>query len=175
VTKLQIRNKISAKHPISSGQKIVLEPLSNMLTTQSENFQKFKFEFLAGIMSSTWQAKIKKIEFTVSFTVAVRLDPVATLVDTSAVDPSSLCPDPSRATWEKMVDTARTPLSSPSSSLQAPDHRDLASTDPQHSAAETMPLQHASKAVEPGVARARRQHALRRPPIGRPCPLPSGL
>jgi hypothetical protein len=112
---------------------------------------------------------------TVRITVAVRLKPVAMLLDTSAVDPSSLCPDPSRATWEEMEDTARTPLSSPSPSLQAPDHRDLASTDPQHSAAETTTLQHASKAVEAGVARARRQHALRRPPTGRPCPRRSGL
>jgi hypothetical protein len=62
------------------------------------------------------------------------------LMETSAVDPSSLCPDPSRATWEETEDTARTPLSSPSSSLQAADRRDLASTDPQRSAAETTPL-----------------------------------
>jgi hypothetical protein len=67
------------------------------------------------------------------------------------------------------------PLSSPSSSLQAPDHRALARTDPQHTAAETKALQHASKAVEAGVARARRQHALRRPPTGRPYPRRSGL
>jgi hypothetical protein len=114
--------------------------------------------------------KSEKIEFTVSITVAVRLDPVAMLEDASAVEPSSLCPDPSRATWEEMEDTARTPLSSPSSSLQASDHRDLARADPQHPVAETKPLQHASKAVEPGVARARRQHTLRRPLIGRPRP-----
>jgi hypothetical protein len=93
---------------------------------------------------------------TVRITVAVHLKPVAMLLDTSAVDPSSLCPDPSRATWEEMEDTARTPLSSPSPSLQAPDHRALASTDPQHSAAETTTLQHASKAVKAGVACAHR-------------------
>jgi hypothetical protein len=29
-----------------------------MLITQSENFQKFEFESLAGIVSNTWQAKI---------------------------------------------------------------------------------------------------------------------
>jgi hypothetical protein len=111
----------------------------------------------------------------VKITAPVRLMPVAMLVDDAAVEPSSLYPDPSRATWEEMEDTARTPLSSPSPSLQAPDHRDLASTDPQHSAAATTPLQHASKAVEAGVARARRQHNLRRPPTGRPCPRRSGL
>jgi hypothetical protein len=31
-----------------------------MLTTQSENFQKFEFEFLAGIWPNTWQANIEK-------------------------------------------------------------------------------------------------------------------
>jgi hypothetical protein len=31
-----------------------------MLTNQSENFQKFEFEFLAGIVSNTWGAKIQK-------------------------------------------------------------------------------------------------------------------
>jgi hypothetical protein len=41
--------------------------------------------------------------------------------------------------------------------LLVADQQDLASTDPQHSAAETKPLQHASKAVEAGVARANRQ------------------
>jgi hypothetical protein len=111
----------------------------------------------------------------VGITVLPRSKPVAMLLDASAVEPSSLCPDPSRATWEEMEDTARTPLSSPSSSLQASDHRDLARADPQHSAAETKPLQHASEAVEPGVARAHRQHTLRRPLTGRPRPRLSGL
>jgi hypothetical protein len=49
------------------------------------------------------------------------------------------------------------PLSSPSSSLQVADHRDLARADPQHSAAETTPRQHAPEAAVPGVAFAHRQ------------------
>jgi hypothetical protein len=89
--------------------------LSNVLTTQSENFQKFKFEFLAGILSNTWQTKIEKIEFTVSFTVAVRLDPVAMLVETSAVEPSPLCPDPSREKWREEEERAQDPPLSVSS------------------------------------------------------------
>jgi hypothetical protein len=66
-----------------------------MLITQSEKFQKFEFELLAGIMSNTWQTKIEKIESTVRITVAARLNPVAMLVDDAAVEPSPLCPDPS--------------------------------------------------------------------------------
>jgi hypothetical protein len=67
-----------------------------MLTTQSENFQNFEFESLAGIVSNTWQTKIGENRVTVSFTVAVHLDPVALLIDDAAVEPSPLGPDPSR-------------------------------------------------------------------------------
>jgi hypothetical protein len=80
-----------------------------MLITQSEKFQKFEFKFLAGISSNTCQAKIQKIGGTVGITVLSRSKPVAMLEDVSAVEPSSLCPDPSRATWEETEDTARTP------------------------------------------------------------------
>jgi hypothetical protein len=66
-----------------------------MLITQSENFQKFKFQFLAGISSNTWQTKIKKIMVTVRISVAVCLVPVAMLLDDAAAEPSPLCPDPS--------------------------------------------------------------------------------
>jgi hypothetical protein len=66
-----------------------------MMTTQSEKFQNFEFEFLAGIASNTWQAKSEGIELTVASTVPVRLEPIAMLVETSAVEPSPLCPDPS--------------------------------------------------------------------------------
>jgi hypothetical protein len=83
--------------------------LSNIWTNRSGHFQNFEFKFLAGIVSNTWQAKIGEIEFTVRITVAVRLVPVAMLVETSVVEPSPLCPDPSRATWEEMEDTAQTP------------------------------------------------------------------
>jgi hypothetical protein len=80
-----------------------------MLTTQSENFQKFEFEFLAGIVSNTWQTKIQKIGATVSITVAVHLEPVAMLVEIPAVDPSPLCPDPSREKWREEEERAQDP------------------------------------------------------------------
>jgi hypothetical protein len=146
-----------------------------MLTTQSEKFQKFEFKFHAGISSNTWQKEIEQILITVSCTVLPRSNPVAMLLDTSAVDPSSLRPDPSRATWEEKRTAPGPPLSSPSSSLQAPDHHDRARADPQHSAVETKALQHASKTVEASVARALRQNVLRHPPTGRPRPRRSGL
>jgi hypothetical protein len=97
--------------------------------------------------------KIEKIKFTVSFTVVVRLNPVAMLGDTSAVEPSPLCPDPSR---EKGRRRGRTRLGPPLfflCSLHITDRRDLARADPQHPVAETKPRQHASKAAMPGVAR----------------------
>jgi hypothetical protein len=72
-----------------------------MLTTQSEKFQKFELEFLAGIWSNTWWAKSREIEATVSLTIPVRLVPVAMLVDISAAEPSPLCPDPSREKWRR--------------------------------------------------------------------------
>jgi hypothetical protein len=67
-----------------------------MLTTQIEKFQKFEFECLAGIVSNIWLAKIEEIVVTVSITVLAHLNPVAMLVDDAAVEPSPLCPDPSR-------------------------------------------------------------------------------
>jgi hypothetical protein len=67
-----------------------------MMTTQSEKVQNFEFKSLAGIVSNTWGAKIGENQITVSITVLLRSNPVAMLVDLSAVDPSSLCPDPSR-------------------------------------------------------------------------------
>jgi hypothetical protein len=80
-----------------------------MLTTQSENFQKFESEFLAGMVSNTWQTKIGENQVTVSFTVLVRLDPVAMLVEASAVDPSSLFPDPSHEKWREEEEHAQDP------------------------------------------------------------------
>jgi hypothetical protein len=69
-----------------------------MLITQSEKFQKFEFQFLAGISSNTWQTNIKKIVVTVRITFAIHLVHVAMLLDDAAAEPSPLCPDPS---WEK--------------------------------------------------------------------------
>jgi hypothetical protein len=156
-------------------KKISLETLSNMLTTQSGNFQKFEFESLAGIVSNTSLTKIGENQITVKITAPVRLVPVAMLVDVAVVEPSPLCPDPSREKGRRRGRQRPGPPLFFPSSLHVADHRDLASTDPQHSAAETTPLQHASKSIEAGVTRARRQHNLRWPPTGRPCPRLSGL
>jgi hypothetical protein len=72
-----------------------------MLTTQSESFQKFEFEILAGNSSNTWQTKSSQIKITVRITIAVRPAPVAMLLDGAAVEPSSPCPDPSREKWRE--------------------------------------------------------------------------
>jgi hypothetical protein len=90
-----------------------------MLTTQSENFQNFEFKFLAGISSNTWQAKSNEIGATVRITVAVRLNPVAMLVDNAAVEPSPLCPDPSREKGREEEERAQDPPLCLSSSCSA--------------------------------------------------------
>jgi hypothetical protein len=111
-----------------------------MLITQSEKFQKFEFEFLAGIGSNTWQAKSSEIKVTVKITAPVRLVPVAMLLDASAVEPSPLCPDPSREKGRRRGRQRPGPPLFFPSSLHVADHCDLARADPQHSAAETTPL-----------------------------------
>jgi hypothetical protein len=73
------------------------------------------------------------------------------------VEPSPLCPDPSRERWKEKEELARTPLLRPSPSLQAADQRDLASADPQYPVATTKPIQHAPEAAVLGVAFARCQ------------------
>jgi hypothetical protein len=60
-------------------------------------------------MSNTWQTKIEKIESTVRITVAVRLNPVAMLVDDAAVEPSPLCPNPSREKGREEEECAQDP------------------------------------------------------------------
>jgi hypothetical protein len=112
-----------------------------MLITQSGNFQNFEFKFLAGISSNTWQTKIERNQV---------------YCEDHCRRPSRACshapgrrrgraqpPLPRPEPWER-EETRKTvpgpPLYS-SSSLQAPDHRALASTDPQHTAAETKALQ----------------------------------
>jgi hypothetical protein len=64
-------------------------------------------------VSNIWWAKIQKIDSTVAIVVHVRSRPVAMLVESPAVEPSPLCPDPGRATWKEEEDAARTPLSVP--------------------------------------------------------------
>jgi hypothetical protein len=91
--------------------KISLETLVDMLITQSGNFQNFEFESLASISSSTWQTKIGKIVITVKITAPVRPLPIAMLVDNAAVEPSSLCPDPSREKGRRRGDSTQDPPS----------------------------------------------------------------
>jgi hypothetical protein len=92
-----------------------------------------------------------------------------------SVDASPLCPDPSPGRRRRRGGSTPGPPSLLPSNLHVADRPALASADPQHSAAETNPCQHASKADEASVARARRQHVLRRSFTGRPRPRRSGL
>jgi hypothetical protein len=65
---------------------------------------------------------------------------VAMLVEPSLVDPSPLCPDLSREKWRRRRRTCPGPPLFSLCFLHVTDHRDLASTDPQHSMADTTPL-----------------------------------
>jgi hypothetical protein len=91
-----------------------------MLITQGEKFQKFEFKFLAGIVSNSWQTKIGENRAIVSFTVLMRPDPVAILMDDAAVEPSPLCPDPSREKWREEEERAQDPPLCLSSSCTTP-------------------------------------------------------
>jgi hypothetical protein len=117
--------------------KISLESLSNMLTTQSENFQKFEFEILAGIVSNTWWAKIQEIDSTVAIAVHVRPSPVAMLVESPSVEPSLPCPDPGRDTWRRRGRTRLDPPLFPSALCKSP--TGVASPTPTHSAPSPRP------------------------------------
>jgi hypothetical protein len=127
------------------------------LINQSGKFQKCKFKLLASISSNTWPLKIEHITITVKNTVAVHLNPVATLLDGATVDASPLCPDPSHRRRRRRGDSTPGPPSLLPSNLHVADHPALASTDPQHSTAETEAPQHASEAAVPMVARRTRQ------------------
>jgi hypothetical protein len=59
------------------------------------------------------------------------------LVESSAVEPSPLCPDPGRATWEEKEEAARTPLLCPSSLCTTPTV--VASPPPTHSTSSPRP------------------------------------
>jgi hypothetical protein len=78
-------------------------------------------------------------------------------LDGATVEPSPLCPDPSPGRRRRRGDSTPGPPSLLPSSLHVADHPALASTDPQHSAAETEAPQHASEAAVPMVARRARQ------------------
>jgi hypothetical protein len=104
-----------------------------MLTNHTGSFSKFEFKFLAGIVSSTWWAKIwKKIDFTVNNAVHLRSNPVAMPGESPWSSPSPLCPDPGRATWEEKEEAAWTPSLCPSSIYTMPTV--VASPPPTHSA-----------------------------------------
>jgi hypothetical protein len=74
------------------------------------------------------------------------------LVGIPAVDPGALCPDPSREKWREGEERAQDPPSLSLHFLHDADHPALASTDPQHAAAETETPQHAHETAVPGVA-----------------------
>jgi hypothetical protein len=111
--------------------------LANLWITQSGNFQNFVFESLTGISSNTWQTKIEQIEFTVKITVTVHPVTVAMLLDSATVEPSPLCPDPSREKGRRRGRQHPGPPLFFLFSLHVTDRHDRASTDPQHAAAET--------------------------------------
>jgi hypothetical protein len=128
-----------------------------MRITQSGKFQKFKFKLLAGISSNTGRQESNQIEFTVAalFLLASTLLPCFWTVPRSNPAPSA----PTQAMEEggEEETATRDPPSLLPSSLHVADHPALASTDPQHSAAETEAPQHASEAAVPMVARRTRQ------------------
>ena len=84
-------------------------------------------------------AKIGENQITVRITAPVRLDPIATLVNVSAVEPSPLCPDPSREKGREEEERAQDPPSLSLLFLHDADRHDRARADPQHAAAETKP------------------------------------
>jgi hypothetical protein len=118
-----------------------------MLITQSENFQKFEFESLAGIVSSTWQTKIEEIVVTVKITAPVRLLPVAMLVDDAAVEPSPLCPDPSREKGREEEERAQDPPLCLSSSCTTPTA--MTAPEPTHSTPQPRPNPPSTRARPP--------------------------
>jgi hypothetical protein len=128
-----------------------------MLITQSGNFQNFEFESLAGISSNTWQTKIGRNRFHCELHCSSSLKPCRHAGGHPRGRPRRPLPRPKPCDMGGMGGHRPDPLSSPSPSLQAPDHHDRARADPQPSAAETAPLQHAPEAVVPGVAFAHRQ------------------
>jgi hypothetical protein len=127
--------------------KISLETLTNMLTAQSESFQKFEFELLASISSNTWQMKIEQILITVVITIAVRPAPVAMLLDGAAVEPSSPYPDPSREKWREEEKRAQDPLLCLLSSCMTPTV--LLSPAPTHSTPQPRPKPPSTRARSP--------------------------
>jgi hypothetical protein len=118
-----------------------------MLITQSEKFQKFEFEVLAGIVSNTWQTKIGGNQVTVRITITVRLNPVAMLVDDAAVEPSPLCPDPSREKGREEEERAQDPPLCLSSSCTTPTA--MTAPEPTHSTPQPRPNPPSTRARPP--------------------------
>jgi hypothetical protein len=108
-------------------------------------------------------------------TVLARPGTVAMLLGDAAVEPSAPSPDPSREKGRRRESSTQDPPSLLPSILNIADHPALASADPQHSAAETEALQHASKAAVPAVTRRTHPGPPSRRASGRPRPRRSGL
>jgi hypothetical protein len=74
--------------------------------------------------------KIDQIKITVRITVAVHPVTVAMLLDGATVEPSPLCPDPSREKGRRRGDSTHDPPSLPLLFLHDADRHDCARADP---------------------------------------------
>jgi hypothetical protein len=72
-----------------------------MLTNHGGRFQKFEIQILAGIWSNTWWAKIGENRFHCEHHCSPSLEPCSHAWSASLVEPSPLCPDPSREKWRR--------------------------------------------------------------------------
>jgi hypothetical protein len=91
--------------------------------------------------------KSEKIDFTVSCTVLLHSNPVAMLVETAAVDPSPLCPDPSREKWREEEERAQDPPLCLSSSCTTPTA--MTAPEPTHSTPHPRPNPPSTRARPP--------------------------
>jgi hypothetical protein len=145
-----------------------------MLITQIENFQKFKFQVLAGISSNTSREKSNQILIHWCCTVLARPRTVAMLLGDAAVEPSAPSPDPSQEKRREEEHCAQGPLRVIffSARCRPPCPRQSRPTAPR-GRARTLP-------ARPRDRRARYDlRAPLGPPLrrdsGRPCPQHSGL
>jgi hypothetical protein len=140
----------------------------NTLTAQSGIFQKFKIQTLAGIVSNTLCAEIRKVKSTVADALLVRPSSRSCTRRLSPLSPLSTphlpCPDPCRETWKKGGETTG-PLSFPSASLHDANPREHAygTLKPSADLANMLP-----KPPRPALNGARR----RTPTSGHPAPRP---
>jgi hypothetical protein len=146
-----------------------------MLTTQSENFQNFEFESLAGISSNTWQAKIQRNRVYCEDHCSRSSRPCSHARGRLRGRPQLPLPRPEPGEMEGRRGTRPGPPSLSLLFLHDADRHDRARADPQHTAAETKPLQHVSKVAVSGVARRTSPGPPHRRVTGCPRPRRSGL